>query len=269
MLTNPPCDPLPRARAAHPVLCADGRARREQLLRHLHVTVARSVVQRRESALPGARAVSARPRPAPAPTPPAGGPRSTENPIPLFPPRAPRAVIAPPEKTAPEPYRGPPPRKREGGRDGGSGGAAAGGGRCSPRPSPPRRRAPRSAAPRPPRAHSALPCGAPSTASRRAANQPLRACRPAPPLLPAPHKRRASAPPPSPCSAPAPRLSSPARPRSENLRLPGSPRCRARAHTHNHAPAPCSAPRPGPARCPRLGFCCSSPGPPARRPAQG
>jgi len=68
MLTNPPCDPLPRARGAHPLRGADGRARREQLLRHLHVTVLRSRVQRRESGLPGARAVSARPAPrAPAP----------------------------------------------------------------------------------------------------------------------------------------------------------------------------------------------------------
>ena len=54
--------------AAHLARCdVDGRARREQLLRHLHVTVDRSQVQRRASVLPGARAVSARPRRAPAP----------------------------------------------------------------------------------------------------------------------------------------------------------------------------------------------------------
>ena len=52
--------------AAHLARCdVDGRARREQLLRHLHVTVDRSQVQRRASVLPGARAVSARLRPAP------------------------------------------------------------------------------------------------------------------------------------------------------------------------------------------------------------
>ena len=56
LLTNPPCDPLPRERAAHLARGADGRARRQQLLRHLQVTVARSVVQRRVSELPGARA---------------------------------------------------------------------------------------------------------------------------------------------------------------------------------------------------------------------
>ena len=62
-------NPLPRERAAHVVLGADGRARREQLLRHLQVTVLRSQVQRRASVLPGARAVRARPRPAPRPAP--------------------------------------------------------------------------------------------------------------------------------------------------------------------------------------------------------
>jgi len=53
--------------AAHLARCdVDGRARREQLLRHLQATIARSQVQRRESVLPGARAVSARAlRPAP------------------------------------------------------------------------------------------------------------------------------------------------------------------------------------------------------------
>ena len=61
------CDPLPREMGAHGVFCAHGRARREQLPRHLQVTVARSPVQRRASPLLGARAVSARPPPSPAP----------------------------------------------------------------------------------------------------------------------------------------------------------------------------------------------------------
>jgi len=56
-VVQPPCA------FAHLGCCADGRARREQLLRHRQVTAVRSQVQRRVSVLPGARAVSA-----PAPT---------------------------------------------------------------------------------------------------------------------------------------------------------------------------------------------------------
>ena len=52
----------PRPGVTHLVLCLDVRARREQLLRHLHVTVLRGVVQRRVSGLSRARAVSACPR---------------------------------------------------------------------------------------------------------------------------------------------------------------------------------------------------------------
>ena len=81
MLTTPPCNPLPRARATHVARGADGRARREQLLRHLHATVVRSVVQRRASDLPGGRAVSARPpaRPGPRSRPPIRLPPPREN----------------------------------------------------------------------------------------------------------------------------------------------------------------------------------------------
>ena len=72
MLTNPPCDPLPRARAAHVVRGADGRARREQLLRHLHATVAAALCSGVAPTCPGAargerppapRAARAAPRP--------------------------------------------------------------------------------------------------------------------------------------------------------------------------------------------------------------
>ena len=56
----------PPARVTHVVCCADVRARREQLLRHLHVTVPGSQVQRRVTVLPPGPARSAPPTAPPA-----------------------------------------------------------------------------------------------------------------------------------------------------------------------------------------------------------
>ena len=130
--------------------------------------------------------------------------------------------------------------------------SAAGGGRRPPCPWPRRRRAPRSAAPRPPRAHISSPSGAPTPTSRRAA--PRRGfCAPtASPAPPAPRAcpllRAATQLPGAPARAvpPVP----PGAGLSLTARISGSPRCKACAHAHTHLPVPLSAPAPCPAlRC--------------------
>jgi len=130
--------------------------------------------------------------------------------------------------------------------------SAAGGGRRPPCPWPRRRRAPRTAAPRPPRAHISSPSGVPTQTSRRAA--PRRGfCAPTgSPAPPAPRARpllRAATQLPG-----APARALPTLPPEAELsltsRISGSPRCKACAHAHTHLPVPLSAPAPCPAlRC--------------------
>ena len=276
MLTNPPCDPLPRARGAH----ARPWRRRPRPPRAASPPPPRDRCAQRSAAAcvrpaRGPRAVSARLRLAP-PAPrraPAGGPRSTKKPIPLFARRAPSGHRAP-QKAPSVPTAAPR-------RAAGWGGAQGGGGRRGgQRRRGARRaaggahlvlgldveRAPRSAAPRPPRAHSPLPCGAPSAASRRAT--PRRGpCAPTGPPPPPPARSCARttraaaqlprAPAPA-CARPPARRKPP--PDSPDLWIPALQSLRTRTRTR-----PCAAVRTPPVLCappaPRPLLLCSSPAP--------